>query len=65
VKKISEEDIQKAVDNARASLEIDGMFIDDETVEMMKKKSRGEITHEQYIEYSLKKAKKAKKNQMC
>lgn len=65
MRKFSEEEIQKTINNARASLEIDGMFVDEETVEMMKKKSRGEITHKQYIEYSLKKAKETKNNSEC
>ena len=55
MKKLSEEEIKKAAENARASLEIDGMFISDEIFEVSKKVARGEMTKKEYIEYVLKK----------
>lgn len=56
MRRLSEEEIKKAAENARASLEIDGMFISDETFEASKKVARGEMTKKEYIEYVLKKA---------
>ncbi|MGV8146321.1 MAG: hypothetical protein ACLKAM_07070 [Alkaliphilus sp.] len=55
-----EQEIEKASQNSRASLEIDGLFIDDEDEEMAKKVLRGEITHDEHMTYALNKAKKEK-----
>ncbi|MCD5413991.1 MAG: antitoxin VbhA family protein [Clostridiales bacterium] len=62
MKKYSEQEIEKASQNSRATLEIDGLFIDDEDEEMAKKVLRGEITHDGHMTYALNKAKKKRKH---
>ena len=45
---------EKALENAVASVEMEGFKVDEETKEMCAKLLKGEITFEEYLAYSLK-----------
>ena len=45
---------KKALENAVASVEMEGFTVDEETKEMCVKLLKGEITFEEYLAYSLK-----------
>ena len=45
---------EKALENAVASVEMEGFTVDEETKEMCAKLLIGEITFEEYLAYSLK-----------
>ena len=49
-------DIQKAIDNAVASIEMEGFQVSEETKEMCRRYLSGEITFDEYMDYSLRKA---------
>lgn len=53
-----EESYQKALRNAKASMEVSGFTITEEHMEMVRAKLKGEITEEEFLKLALEKAKK-------
>ena len=49
-------DIEKAIANAAASMEIEGLHVDEQSKEWCRKVLRGEMTFEQYMELAKEKA---------
>ncbi len=53
-----EKRIQKHIDNAVASMEMEGFHVSEESKELCKKMLMGEITYEEYMEIIVEKIKK-------
>ena len=52
-----EESLEKALTNAKASMELSGFTITDELVELVRSKLKGEITEEEFLKAVLERVK--------
>ena len=52
--KYTAEQIKKAMDNAKASLEIEGLKVKKESEELVRKRLSGEISEEEFLEQAKK-----------
>ncbi len=52
--KYTAEQIKKAMDNAKASLEIEGLKVKKESEELVRKRLSGEISQEEFLEQAKK-----------
>ncbi|MBM7621194.1 hypothetical protein JOC95_003067 [Bacillus tianshenii] len=54
---LNEESYEKAMLNAKASMELSGFSITEEHLELVRAKLKGEITEEEFLKIALEKAK--------
>ncbi|MGD6831333.1 antitoxin VbhA family protein [Sutcliffiella halmapala] len=54
----NEESYEKAMRNAKASMELSGFTITEEHMDLVRAKLKGEITEEEFLKIALEKAKK-------
>ncbi len=55
--KNNEESFEKALRNAKASIEISGFNVTDEQIELVRSKLKGEISEEEFLKIALERAK--------